>query len=171
MAADKQTRAGAKAVGPDDPRDAQSFVSSDHALDDHASNGPVGHLLRRAYHLARENASGLLGDLDLTTRQAAALSELLRRGTLSQADIGLAIDMEPANVHGLIARLKKKALIVAERDPLNTRRKRVHLTKHGGEVARGLAALAETAEGMTLHRLVESEREALIALLRKLLGA
>ena len=45
----------------------------------------------------------------------AALQAIARHGELSQAGLGHAIGMEPANVHGLVARLQKKGLISATR--------------------------------------------------------
>ncbi|MFM9967752.1 MAG: MarR family winged helix-turn-helix transcriptional regulator [Burkholderiales bacterium] len=137
---------------------------------DAAAPPPVGHLLRRAYHAARENSTQLLAQFDLTPRQANALSEIRRRGSISQAEIGEAIGMEPANVTGLIARLKKKHLIAAERDPLNSRRMQVHLTESGAKIAGELVRITRRTETMTLRALSEEESAQLIRLLQKLLA-
>lgn len=137
---------------------------------DASARTPIGHLLRRAYHAARENSSRLLANLDLTPRQANALSEIRRRGTISQGEIGSAIGMEPANVTGLINRLKKKCLISAERDPLNPRRMRVRLTESGATVAEHLVQITRRTEKMTLSSMSAEEGAQLIRLLQKLVN-
>lgn len=136
---------------------------------DFAPHAPVGHLLRRVYHKAREISAYMYRDFDVTPQQAAALFSIRRRGSLSQAEIGEAIAMEPANVHGLVARLKAKNLIEAERDPSDPRRMRIHLTKDGEQVVASLADAAKVSEETALSPLSSSERATLIRLLRKML--
>lgn len=135
-----------------------------------AREARVGHLLRRGYHLAREQSARLLDDLDITPRQSAALQAIAANGMLSQAEIGESIGMEPANVHGLMDRLAKKGLVASERDPVNRRRARVRLTPEGARIAAGLETIAFQAEELTLARLSPDERHQLIGLLRKLVA-
>ena len=137
---------------------------------DFAPHAPVGHLLRRVYHKARETSADLYRDFDVTPQQAAALFAMRRRASLSQVEIGEAIAMEPANVHGLVARLKAKKLIEAERDPADPRRMRIRLSKAGEEVTAALADSAKISEETTLSALSTSERAALVRLLRKMLA-
>lgn len=139
-------------------------------VEDLAHEARVGHLLRRAYHLAREQSQIRLKQLDITVRQSAALQALARHVALSQAEIGAAIGMEPANVHGLIDRLKRKGLIVAARDPANPRRMRVRLTEAGSGMIGELQKIALAAERDALAPLDSSEREQLVALLRKVVA-
>lgn len=148
----------------------EAATVSGHAADgmDIAAHAPVGHLLRRAYQQAFENSSRALEALDLTPRQGVALDEIRRHGTLSQAEIGEAIGMEPANVHGLVNRLKKKGFITAKRDPANPRRMRVQLTANGERIADGITTLLRDAEATTLGALGARESQTLITLLRKL---
>lgn len=138
---------------------------------DLASEARAGHLLRRAYHKAREQAAILLRDLDVTPRQSAALQVIAMNGPLSQAEIGASIGMEPANVHGLVDRLKKKGLIGAARDPSNPRRMRVEITEAGAAMIRQLEGIARQGEDQALEALTPQERETLVLLLRKMLGA
>ncbi len=134
-----------------------------------AREARVGHLLRRAYHLARECSQVRLREIDLTVRQSAAIQSIAHHGTLSQAEIGEAIGMEPANVHGLVDRLKKKGLIAAARDPTNSRRMRVKLTKAGSALIEQLQQVAVDAEREALEKLSPREQEHFVALLRKML--
>ena len=130
----------------------------------------AGHLLRRAYHLARERSQLRLNMLDITVRQAAALQALAAHPSLSQAEIGQAISMEPANVHGLIDRLKKKDLVHAVRDPANPKRMRVSLTTTGAAMIATLQSIALEAEQDALAKLSVRESEQFVALLRKILS-
>lgn len=134
-----------------------------------AREARVGHLLRRAYHMARERSQVRLREIDLTVRQSAALQSIAHHGTMSQAEIGEAIGMEPANVHGLVDRLKKKGLIAVTRDPENSRRMRVRLTKSGVALIEQLQVVAIEAEREALEKLTPREQEHFVALLRKML--
>lgn len=134
-----------------------------------AREARVGHLLRRAYHLARERSQVRLREIDLTVRQSAALQSIDHHGALSQAEIGEAIGMEPANVHGLVDRMKKKGLIAVARDPANSRRMRVKLTKAGSALIAQLQQVAIDAEREALEKLSPREQEQFVALLRKML--
>jgi DNA-binding MarR family transcriptional regulator len=137
---------------------------------DFAPHAPVGHLLRRVYHKARETSADLYREFEVTPQQAAALFSIRRRASLSQAEIGEAIATEPANVHGLIARLKAKKLIEAERDPADPRRMRIRLSKIGEDVTAALSDSAKLSEETTLSALSPAERAALVRLLRKMLA-
>lgn len=99
--------------------------------------------------------------------QAATLMTL-HQGALSQADLGRAIGMEPANVHGLVARLKKQDLIVVELHPTDQRQVRVALSEHGERSAAKLALLSEQSAAETLACLAPAERRVLMALLTRI---
>ena len=160
-------------MSPEDPQARTPKPGRRSSVDtepDFAPHAPVGHLLRRVYHKARETSAYLYRDFDVTPQQAAALFSIRRRGSLSQAEIGEAIAMEPANVHGLVARLKAKQLIEAERDPADPRRMRIHLTKEGEHVVTTLADAAKLSEETTLSPLSTTERGTLMRLLRKMLA-
>jgi DNA-binding MarR family transcriptional regulator len=140
-----------------------------HGLDDldYAAEHRVGHLLRRAYYRAKNNTNRLLKGLGVTPMQAAALMTL-HRGTLSQADLGRAIGMEPANVHGLVARLKKLGFIDVESHPTDQRQVRVALSEKGDRSAVKLAQLSAQSAEETLARLAPAERETLMHLLGRI---
>jgi MarR family transcriptional regulator, lower aerobic nicotinate degradation pathway regulator len=100
--------------------------------------------------------------------QAATIMTLQRRGALSQADLGRAIGMEPANVHGLVARLKKLDMIGVEGHPTDQRQVRVALSEPGRRCAIKLAQLSQRAAEETLERLAPAERETLMELLTRI---
>jgi DNA-binding MarR family transcriptional regulator len=125
-------------------------------------------LLRRAYHRAKGNTTRLLKDLGITPMQAATVMTLHRRGPLSQADLGRAIGMEPANVHGLVARLRKQLLIDVEPHPTDQRQVRVTLSPLGERQAGAIAELSLQSATDTLAPLTPAERDQLMELLGRI---
>jgi DNA-binding MarR family transcriptional regulator len=128
----------------------------------------VGHLLRRAYHRAKSNTTRLLKSVGITPMQAATIMTLQRLGPLSQADLGRAIGMEPANVHGLVARLKKQSLIDVESHPTDQRQVRVGLSEIGKRQAGAIAQLSLQSATETLEPLAPAERDHLMELLARI---
>jgi len=124
-------------------------------------------LLRRAYYRAKNNTNRLLKGLGVTPMQAATIMTL-HRGARSQADLGRAIGMEPANVHGLVARLKKQGLIDVESHPTDQRQVSVALSEAGERSAAKLAVLSAQAATATLECLAPDERETLMELLSRI---
>ena len=125
-------------------------------------------MLRRAYYRAKSNTNRLLKDLGITPMQAAGVMTLYRRGPLSQAELGRAIGMEPANVHGLVARLKKQSLIGVTSHPTDQRQVRVVLSPRGERCAGQLAQLSARSADETLEPLAPEEREQLMQLLARI---
>lgn len=128
----------------------------------------VGHLLRRAYHRAKSNTTRLLKSVGITPMQAATIMTLQRLGPLSQADLGRAIGMEPANVHGLVARLKKQSLIDVESHPTDQRQVLVALSETGKHQAGTIAQLSLQSATETLEPLAPAERDHLMQLLARI---
>ncbi len=93
---------------------------------------------------------------------------LQARGALSQAELGRAIGMEPANVHGLVARLKKLDLIGVEPHATDQRQVQVALSAQGRRSAAQLAQLSAQSADETLEPLTPPEREQLMALLGRI---
>jgi DNA-binding MarR family transcriptional regulator len=125
-------------------------------------------LLRRAYHRAKGNTTRLLKELGITPMLAARVLTLHRRGPLSQADLGRAIGMEPANVHGLVARLKKQNLIGVEPHPTDQRQVRVALSAQGDRQAGAIAQLSAQSAMETLAPLLPAERDHFMELLGRI---
>jgi DNA-binding MarR family transcriptional regulator len=100
--------------------------------------------------------------------QAAAVMAVRRAGTLSQADLGRAIGMPPANVHGLVARLVKLQLIDVSPHPVDQRQVCISLAPAGSQQAERIATASAAAQETTLAPLAPHERETLIALLARI---
>jgi DNA-binding MarR family transcriptional regulator len=126
----------------------------------------VGHLLRRAYYRAKSRANAMLKAEKITPMQAAAIMTLHER-SLSQAELGRAIGMEPANVHGLIARLQKLRLVTTRNDEHDDRKIVVALSSAGRARADRIARQTAIAAESTLDVFSASERETFLRLLAR----
>ncbi len=92
---------------------------------------------------------------------------LRRGGPQSQADLGRAIGMQPANVHGLVARLHKSGLIEVTPHPTDQRQVQIALSPRGEHHAAEVAEVSARSAQMTLAPLSAAERETFLALLRR----
>ncbi len=128
----------------------------------------VGHLLRRAYAIAKANTTARLKASGITPMQAAAIMALRRDGAISQADLGRAIGMEPANIHGLIARLQLQKLVEVEAHPTDQRQLLVRLSTKGEKRASVVAIASDESGAETLAALTEEERHMFLTLLSRI---
>ena len=94
---------------------------------------------------------------------------LRRGGALSQAELGRAIGMQPANVHGLIGRLQKSKLIEALPHATDQRQVCISLSAAGKRQAARVAAISAASAEATLAPLEPAERDVLIALLGRII--
>ncbi len=106
-------------------------------------------------------------DIGVTPMQASAIMALRRDGPLSQAMLGRAIGMEPANVHGLVARLRKQRLVRTAAHPTDQRAVRITLTAAGERHASAVAHISAASAEATLQPLSPDERVVFLALLRR----
>ncbi len=125
-------------------------------------------MLRRAYAAAKARTSAGLRDLGITPMQAAAVMALRRSGPMSQAELGRAVGMERANVHGLIARLDKLGLIDVAPHPTDARMVRIALSRGGHRHADDIARVSAASAEATLAPLDADERATLLALLARI---
>ncbi len=129
----------------------------------------IGHLLRRAYALARKNSAASLAVLgDISPVQASALATLLG-GAVTQAELGRRIGMESANTHTLIKRMVAMGLIRTRPDAANRRLSLVEHTTEGRRLALQLEDVLAGAAHATLAPLSIEERTSLVALVKRLI--
>lgn len=128
----------------------------------------VGFLLRRAYQRASANLVERIGSHDLTAPQFATLARLYERGRLSQNLLGRLVVMEPANIRDVVQRLKRRRLVMTERDPADGRQILVSLTPQGLSLVRDLLPVERECTARTLAPLTGAERKILYELLRRL---
>ncbi|KIZ34151.1 MarR family transcriptional regulator [Rhodopseudomonas palustris] len=137
--------------------------SQEYALDDQP-----GFLLRVALktHISFFTAMMIEG---LTAPQFSTLAKLLEVGPCSQNYLGRLIHYDSATITGVINRLKIRGLIESVIDPLDRRRVAIDLTDTGRAVASGAVTRIREISRETFSPLSTAEREALTALLKKVI--
>jgi DNA-binding MarR family transcriptional regulator len=128
----------------------------------------VGFLLRRAYQRASANLVDRIGIYDLTAPQFATLVRLYERGKISQNLLGRLVVMEPANIRDVVQRLKRRHLVVTERDPDDGRQVLVRLAPPGRSLVQELLPVEMECTAKTLAPLTQAERKLLYDLLHRL---
>ncbi len=130
-----------------------------------------GRLLRRALQRCREIHTSVCAHLDITSMQATALYALGIIGPTTQAALGIAIDMEPSNVHGLIRRLIAKKLITLTVHKTDARANIITLTPEGKRFANELEKLSVDISEQFLAPLNTKEQKTLQSLLLRVIEA
>jgi MarR family transcriptional regulator, lower aerobic nicotinate degradation pathway regulator len=136
--------------------------ASDYVLDDQ-----VGFVLRQVYQRHAALFADRLGE-DLTPMQWAVLAKLAELGTCSQNMLGRLTAMDVATVKGVVERLGRRGLIENRPDAEDRRRLVLFLSDEGRALYSRLAVVAKDVSHLTLAPLEETERRALLGLLKKL---
>ena len=127
----------------------------------------VGFVLRQAQQRHAAIFASLMIE-GLTPTQWAALAKLAEVGATSQTRLGRLTAMDAATIKGVVDRLTARGLTEAAADTEDARRRLVELTPSGAEVyARGEPVAREITQA-TLAPLNETQRGALLELLRRL---
>lgn len=129
-------------------------------IEDHA-----GHLFRRAYQRATANLHKRIANFDLTAQQFATLARLAEHGAVSQNRLGRLVDMEPANIHGLVRRLFKRGLVKTDDNEADRRQLLISLTDQGQALFENSLPPSEEANEETLAVLSAAERAELFRML------
>jgi DNA-binding MarR family transcriptional regulator len=135
---------------------------SEYVLDDQ-----VGFLMRQAQQRHTNIFAALMVD-ELTPTQWAVIAKLRECGPCSQNLLGRHTAMDAATIKGVIDRLTKRGLTATAADPADGRRLMVALTPEGQRIFERGKPMAERITEATLEPLSAAEREAFVALLRKL---
>lgn len=140
--------------------------------DDAVDLGPLAtmlhHALRRAHGTATDGLQAALADEDMRALPFALLVVLSRNPGLRQAQVGFALDIQPANLVPLLDALAARGL--AERRPVpgDRRARGLFLTRLGAETLARLEAKAAAHEARLAARLGPDGRRQLLALLKRL---
>lgn len=135
--------------------------------DDYVLDDQIGYLLRLASqrHAALFQARTIEG---LTPTQFAVMIRLGEAGPCSQNHLGRLAALDVATVKGVVDRLAAKGLVTVTPDRTDHRRRVVALSPKGRAIMPKLHALGHRITEDTLAPLTPAEREALVALLRRL---
>jgi MarR family transcriptional regulator, lower aerobic nicotinate degradation pathway regulator len=141
------------------------------APDGYVLEQQIGHLLRRAH----QRATGIFiaklgGSHGVTPTQYAALVKLRDVGEQSQNELGRLIATDPATTQGVMARLIRRRLVERSRDPGDSRRSKLRLTRRGRDLVERLIPLGIRVTAQTLTPLAERERRLFLRLLARLAG-
>jgi MarR family transcriptional regulator, lower aerobic nicotinate degradation pathway regulator len=146
-----------------------SEASAATSPDDYVVEDQIGHLLRRAHQRATAIFLAELGEkFSVTPTQYAALVKLHDLGEISQNQLGRLTAMDPATIQGVIKRLEERRLIERSGDPEDRRRTTLRLSPEGEALVAAMIPYGVRVSEATLAPLDAAEREALLALLRRL---
>jgi len=129
-----------------------------------------GHLLHRAIQamnvLWAEEVSQTI-----TSPQFAALNALYGDPNLDQRTLGQRISLDRPTMAEVVSRLSARGLIRSERDTRDGRRKTIALTPKGLHAVQELIPRTHAMTGRLVGPLDQKEREQLLCLLTKVVGA
>lgn len=145
----------------------QRTPSSDPA-DSYRLEHQVGYWLRRAYQRHMAIFAGVMSDLDLTSMQFAALVKLHELKAVSQTELGRLTGMDRATISGVVARLKRRNLVLYKPDPLDKRSRIIALTPAGEALLHEAMHRIGRVTEQTLEPIEPVERDSLRAILQKM---
>ena len=128
---------------------------------------PLGPLLGRAAHLARERMDARLSCYDVTPAQTHTLLYLCEHGNSApQREIVEHLRVKPSTANGILERMEEKRLLRRVPDETDQRQKRVSATEKGRELKELVQNAFQDAEAAMARGLRPDEAE----MLRSLLG-
>ena len=128
----------------------------------------VGYWLRRAYQRHMAIFAGIMSDLDLTSMQFAALVKLHELKAVSQTELGRLTGMDRATISGVVARLKRRNLVLYKPDPLDKRSRIIALTPAGDTLLHEAMQRIGRVTEQTLEPIGSADRDSLRAILQKM---
>ena len=143
-------------------------IQGDNPADSYRLEDQVGYWLRRAYQRHMAIFAGIMSDLDLTSMQFAALVKLRELKAVSQTELGRLTGMDRATISGVVARLKRRDLVLYKPDPLDKRSRIIALTPAGEALLTDAMRRIDRVTEQTLEPIGGVERESLRAILQKM---
>ena len=143
-------------------------IQGDDPADSYRLEEQVGYWLRRAYQRHMAIFAGIMSDLDLTSMQFAALVKLRELKAVSQTELGRLTGMDRATISGVVARLKRRDLVLYRPDPLDKRSRIIALTPAGEALLTDAMRRIDRVTEQTLEPIGAVERENLRAILQKM---
>jgi DNA-binding MarR family transcriptional regulator len=128
----------------------------------------VGYWLRRAYQRHMAIFAGIMSDLDLTSMQFAALVKLHELKAVSQTELGRLTGMDRATISGVVARLKRRSLVLYTPDPLDKRSRIIALTPAGDALLHEAMQRIGRVTEQTLEPIGATDRDSLRSILQKM---
>jgi len=146
----------------------QRTLQAQGPVDSYRLEDQVGYWLRRAYQRHMAIFAGVMSDLDLTSMQFAALVKLHELKAVSQTELGRLTGMDRATISGVVARLKRRDLVLYKPDPLDKRSRIIALTPAGESMLTDAMQRIARVTEQTLEPIDPPERESLRTILQKM---
>lgn len=115
--------------------------------------GLLGYKLKKTQHILRLHMDEALRSLDLTTPQYAVLSQAELKPGISNAALARAAFITPQTMHGIVANLEKRGLIIRKNDPEHGRILRTELTDLGQKVVANAHEIIRRIEAKMLNNI------------------
>jgi DNA-binding MarR family transcriptional regulator len=132
--------------------------------------GP-GFLIRRLQQVSVSMFHAHLEPLGLTPLQATVLGILGREDGLDQLSLASRAKVDPSTMKDVLRRLEANEAITRARCEKDRRMQRVNLTSRGRELLQASRPAAKEAATHLLSPLAAAEKEALLAMIRKVISA
>jgi MarR family transcriptional regulator, temperature-dependent positive regulator of motility len=129
-----------------------------------------GHLLRRAVQVMNQLWNEEVSQT-ITSPQFAALNALYAESNLDQRTLGQRVSLDRSTMAEVVSRLSTRGLIRTERDTRDGRRKTITLTAKGLHAVQQLIPRTHAMTGRLVGPLDRKQREELLCLLTKMVGA
>ncbi|MEN9771057.1 MAG: hypothetical protein RLZZ180_2687 [Pseudomonadota bacterium] len=129
------------------------------------------HQIRRAHQIAVAMFMQEAQGFDVTPVQFAVLNALMDEPGQDQVSLSARVAFDAATSGSVIGRLEAKGWVRRQADTLDRRRKRLWITPEGREVALQLKRTANRTQRRLMAPLRGEERQQLLGLLSKLVGA
>jgi DNA-binding MarR family transcriptional regulator len=132
-----------------------------------------GHLIRRLHQISVSIFSESVAEAgyDITSVQFAALCALKDYPGIDQVTLAGLIAYDRVTIGGVVDRLEQKGYVTRKVSQRDRRARELHITEEGLAVQRAALPIVRGAQEVMLDGLSEAEREAFMALLRKLTEA
>ena len=110
----------------------------------------------------------LVGTLGLEPRHYALLRAVRGRDGQSQQAVADRLQIPPSTMVALVDHLERQGWLERRPDPTDRRTRRLHLTRHGGQVLDRATQLGDSWEQQICAGLSSAERDQLLGLLRRI---
>lgn len=144
-------------------------VSAD-VLDFDTLDEVLGFHVRQAQGTMHRRIIEVLGEVDLTQKQAATLWLVGANPGVSQTGIGNALRMDRATTMAIIDRLENRGVVIRRRSTVDRRRHELYLTPEGQTLLVKVKKVVKAHETDFAQRFTEQELATLIDLLRRIYG-
>lgn len=127
------------------------------------------HTILRKLAISHRTASEkFISEIGLHSGQSQILSTLWMRNGQTQAEISRMLDISPATVNTLVAKLEKSKFIKCKKCPKDKRLMRVHLTKKGIDIRSKIEEQWGKLEVLILKNFSDTEKVLVMMLLEKI---